>query len=343
MLTPLQNAAQITQTVAVFPATSFCVEMGANTGDPIGVIDDLALDDVYQLASGQRPKELRLTARADGQLLIAGNSDTGSAGAHLHLDCLITLMPDVGANVDGIVMVEVDNAGMIAAVYLLPLAPLEPQLGYTLVRKTRDGARRRLAQLACVSFTRGTQITLANGTLRPIEELQVGDRVLTRDDGAQRVRWIGQTTTRAIGDLAPVLIRAGVHGNERDLLLSPDHRLLVHNRRDLHRLGRADHLVRARDLVNGGDVTVQSGGFVDYFQLLFDRHHIIFAEGIAAESLLLDPLTRAALPDDHMAHSPGLLMGHQRVASGLDIRPVAVERSAQTSQLPSQLRRAMMR
>ena len=140
MLTPLQNAAQITQTVAVFPATSFCVEMGANTGDPIGVIDDLALDDVYQLASGQLPKELRLTARADGQLLIAGNSDTGSAGAHLHLDCLITLMPDVGANVDGIVMVEVDNAGMIAAVYLLPLAPLEPQLGYTLVRKTRDGA-----------------------------------------------------------------------------------------------------------------------------------------------------------------------------------------------------------
>ena len=40
------------------------------------------------------------------------------------------------------------------------------------------------------------------------------------------------------------------------------------------------------------------GGFVDYFQLLFDEHQIIYAEGIAAESLLIDPRTLAAVPED---------------------------------------------
>ena len=62
--------------------------------------------------------------------------------------------------------------------------------------------------------------------------------------------------------------------------------------------GQSELMVKARHLVNGKTVRVQEGGFVDYFQLLFDQHHIIYAEGIAAESMFVDPRTRAALPDD---------------------------------------------
>ena len=47
-------------------------------------------------------------------------------------------------------------------------------------------------------------------------------------------------------------------------------------------------MVRAKHLVNGKDVNRLNDGFVEYYQLLFDEHQIIYAEGIAAESLLFD-------------------------------------------------------
>ncbi|MDO7631218.1 MAG: Hint domain-containing protein, partial [Loktanella sp.] len=70
-------------------------------------------------------------------------------------------------------------------------------------------------------------------------------------------------------------------------------------RQDRLGAGRSEVLVKVRHLINGDTVYQRDGGFVDYFQLLFDDHQIIYAEGIAAESLLIDPRTRAALPD-HM-------------------------------------------
>jgi len=139
---------------------------------------------------------------------------------------------------------------------------------------------------------------MATGAQKPVETLQPGDMVLTRDDGPQPLRWIGQTTLRAIGDFAPVRIRAGALNNEGDLLVSPDHRLFVYQRDDAVGAGRREVLVRARHLVNGDSVRIETGGHVDYVQLLFDRHQIIFAEGIAAETLLLDPRTRSALPEE---------------------------------------------
>ncbi|WP_457771069.1 Hint domain-containing protein [Phycobium rhodophyticola] len=114
----------------------------------------------------------------------------------------------------------------------------------------------------------------------------------------QEIRWIGQTTQRAVGEFAPVRIAAGALHNEGDLLVSPDHRLFIYQRSDALGAGRSELLIKARHLVNGDSIQFQSGGFVDYFQLLFDRHQIIFAEGIAAETLLADQRTHAALPRD---------------------------------------------
>ena len=204
---------------------------------------------------------------------------------------------------------------------------MQAQHSYTLVRAEQDSARRKLAQMACVSFTRGTRITMATGAQKPIEDLKPGDRVLTRDEGVQELRWIGQTTSRAVGRMAPVLIRAGVLNNAADLVVSPDHRLMVYQRHDELGAGSPELLVRARDLVNGCDVVVQDGGFVDYFQLLFDRHHIVYAEGIAAESLFLDSMTQPALPDEILARiSPTLETGQRRDAHGVEVQKSLLDR-----------------
>ena len=139
---------------------------------------------------------------------------------------------------------------------------------------------------------------MATGAQVPIEDVQIGDRVLTRDDGPQEVRWVGQTTIRAMGDFAPVVITKGALHNANDLVVSPDHRLFVYQRQDKLGTGRNEVLVKVRHLIDGETVYQQAGGFVDYYQILFDDHQIIYAEGIAAESLLIDTRTKSALPDD---------------------------------------------
>ena len=60
---------------------------------------------------------------------------------------------------------------------------------------------------------------------------------------------------------------------------------------------------------------------MDYFQLLFDGHQIIYAEGIAAESMLVDSRTRPVLPEAISDKLGELLPGHAtRPHAGLDVQ-----------------------
>nr|WP_235789714.1 Hint domain-containing protein [Ruegeria pomeroyi] len=315
------------QSVPVYLAEDFSVTNGANLGDAVAPMDELMLDDVYGMATDARTWRLGIETMEDGGFRIARDTETGQPGAALHLDCALNLMSPDGHTTDAIVLVELDTTGHIAELYLLPLAPLLPKTDYTLVGVDRDRAGQKFAQVACVSFTRGTHITLGSGAQLRIEDLKVGDRVLTRDDGVREVRWIGQTTVRAMGEFAPIVIRAGTLNNENDLVVSPDHRLFVYQRRDEIGVGRPELLVKARHLVNGDTVFVQEGGFVDYFQLLFDRHHIIYAEGIAAETMLLDPRTRPALPQEMLEQVSPLLDQHASgEGHGMDVAKALLDR-----------------
>lgn len=299
------------QSIPVYHAPDLTVVNGANLGDPLSFADELDLDDTYELRLNARLRRLSLVPGESGTFTISPETALGHPGATVHLDCCLTMMSSSGQTAEILVLVEVDDAGHVENIYALPLAPLAPRMGYSLVGIDRDSARQRFAQVACVSFSRGTHITMASGAQKPIEQLQVGDLVLTRDDGPRAVRWIGQSTVRAVGEFAPIRIRAGTLHNEQDLLVSPDHRLFIYQRFDALGAGRHEVLVRARHLVNGDTVTRQQGGFIDYFQLLFDSHHIIFAEGIAAETFLIDTRTRDALPRELTEAVEAALPGHQ--------------------------------
>ncbi len=285
----------------VFRAEWFVVTGGANLGDPIADESELNLTDVYRLHADARRDHLAISG--DGQATpfsVGSGSEIGRPGADLHLDCCATFMCPDGSTIEVLIVVETED-GLIDATYIVPLAQLRKKTDHTLVSIDRGKAISRFTNLGCVSFVRGTRIALADGRQVPIEALQTGDAVLTRDHGPQEIRWIGEQTVRAVGAFAPIHIAKDVLNNYGPLTLAPNHRLFIYQREDHLGAGRGAVMIRADQLVNNDTITMSEGGFVDYFQLLFDQHEIIYAEGIAAESLFAAPHLRPSLPSNVVA------------------------------------------
>ena len=139
-------------------------------------------------------------------------------------------------------------------------------------------------------FVAGTLIRTPDGEV-PVDQLEPGDLVMTQDDGAQPLRWIGQRSVDAVGDFAPIRIAPNTFGKHRELLLSPLHRVLIRDSLAELLFGEAEVLVAARDLVNDRTVRRIEGGTVDYVHILFDRHQVVFSEGLETESFLPGPQT----------------------------------------------------
>ena len=136
---------------------------------------------------------------------------------------------------------------------------------------------------ATICFTAGTAILTPLGERR-IDSLAAGDMVSTLDNGPQRIRWIGRDTVRATGALAPIRFARGTIGNHRDLLVSPQHRLLCGGCKTRMHFGQSEVLAPASSLVDHFGVTVEYGGFVTYVHMLFDAHEIVVANGAPSES-----------------------------------------------------------
>lgn len=140
-------------------------------------------------------------------------------------------------------------------------------------------------------FLAGTMIMTQRGE-KPIEALRPGDMVLTRDGGFAPVRWIGSIQPDARGANfernAPICIPKGAIGRglpERDLYVSPHHRIWMHD--PSYEIYFDDHevLIPAKHLVGWNGITQVS--YVpkpEYFQVLFDSHQIILSDGLPTES-----------------------------------------------------------
>lgn len=140
-----------------------------------------------------------------------------------------------------------------------------------------------IGNLGTPCFVTGTLVRTPDGERR-VEDLVPGDLVLTRDNGAQPLRWIGKTTVTGQGSLAPIRFAPGAIGNTRELLVSPQHRMLISGWQAELIHGQDEVLAAATHLVNGDTITRMPCRRVTYVHLLFDRHEILEAEGVPTES-----------------------------------------------------------
>lgn len=146
-------------------------------------------------------------------------------------------------------------------------------------------------------FTPGTKISCANGKETLVEALSEGDLVLTERNGLQPIRWIGQRQVLAAGSMVPVCFKAGALGQKQDLWVSPAHRMLLRGPKIEVLFGIEASLVAARELVNGSTIFFdRSAPYVTYIHIAFDRHEIVFANGIPSESFFPETHAVEALP-----------------------------------------------
>ena len=143
-----------------------------------------------------------------------------------------------------------------------------------------------------VCFTPGTSLETPDGP-RLVEDLVAGDKVVTKDNGTEEVLWVGNRNVSgarlyAMPDLRPVRILENALGRGRpggDLIVSPDHKMLVEGDAARALWGESEVLVAARDLIDGTGVTRDMAAkSVTYIHLMLSDHHVLVANGVETES-----------------------------------------------------------
>lgn len=177
----------------------------------------------------------------------------------------------------------------------------------------------------CICFMAGTRIATPNGAAA-IETLAAGDLVTLSGGGTAPIRWVGrQTIVLAKADplrVLPVRIPAGALADNlpsRDLLVSPDHALLLDG-----------ILVHAGALVDGDLIRRETDvpATFTYYHIELADHSLILAEDVAAETYVDNADTLAF---DNWAE-------RDAIEDGAPLGEMALPRAKSRRQLPASLR-----
>ena len=150
---------------------------------------------------------------------------------------------------------------------------------------------RDIENIIPICFTPGTQIATPDGQ-RAVETLRAGDHVLTRDNGIQEVCWVGARGLTGVEltkqhNLRPVRIAKGALGDglpERDMYLSPNHRVLVTNDKTALYFEETEVLVAAKHLTALDGIDIVTPRWINYVHIMFERHEVVLSNGAWTES-----------------------------------------------------------
>ncbi len=190
----------------------------------------------------------------------------------------------------------------------------------TFVRSTfvTTNTQATVGSLGPACFLRGTWLDTPQGPRR-IDTIRAGDLVCTRDHGPRPVLWVGYSPVDGMGEYAPIRFEMGSIGNDRPLLVSPLHRILIADWRAPYYFGEDEVFVHAKHLVNGRSIRRVLRKTAEYFHVMFDRHEIVQAHGAASESFY---------PGDTILHANAEILAQiavimPQVAQGTALWPLA--------------------
>lgn len=207
-----------------------------------------------------------------------------------------------------------------------------------------------------ICFVSGTLIRTASGET-PVETISVGQLVATRDSSFLPVRWIGRTLLnndrlKRSPKLRPIRIRKGALGAgtpNADLLVSPQHRILVRSKIAERLFGCREVLVAAKQLVEVEGIEVDNTlGEFEYVHFLLDDHQIVYSNGAETESLYPGPQALKAVGPDALEEIYGLfpelreasgqnkMKGARRLLNGRDGRKLAFRHAKNARDLIAQ-------
>lgn len=200
--------------------------------------------------------------------------------------------------------VSISQSGLLT-VELTPgvVIPPNTQLTVEIFASTGPGHGNNDSLIVTVALPAGTVPCFVKGTLietesgcRAVEELAVGDKVRASSGELLRIEWIGEKTLQAEAlkrnpQLRPVCIQKGAFGKglpDRDLYVSPQHRIVVEGWRAELLFGEPKVFAAAVHLVNDQTIRqVNTHDPVTYYHIACCRHAILLSNGLATESLFL--------------------------------------------------------
>ncbi len=239
-----------------------------------------------------------LLGEAGNDTLIGGaGSDTMSGGADADTFSGVTIgdLIDGGEGGDDNDTLDLTGAAPVGGSLNVVYDAVNPENGTVEFRDEHGNVAGTMAfeniETVIPCFTPGTLIATAKGE-RAVEDLRQGDRIITRDNGIQEICWIGAKhlggrELLAKPNFRPILVPKGSMGNdmpEHDMLLSPNHRLLVANEKAALYLGETEVFVSAKHLIGKEGIQQVDTTGVNYIHFMFEQHEVVLSNGHWSES-----------------------------------------------------------